>query len=58
LFRDSNNTYLWFYTDAYALVFGTDYRGDSYVTNSFRVQSYTRGSAFSIRPMKDPKVNY
>ena len=49
---------LWFFHDAYGFLFGTDYRGDSYVTDSYRVQSYTRASAFSVRPMKDPKVTY
>ena len=49
---------LWFFHDAYGFIFGTDYRGDQYVTNSWRVQSYTRATAFSIRPMKDPKVTY
>jgi len=49
---------LWFFHDAFGFIFGTDFRGDQYVTDSWRVQSYTRATAFSVRPMKDPKVSY
>lgn len=44
-----------FHHSAYALVFGNDSDRDHYVNNSYRVQSYTRGTALSIRPMADPK---
>ena len=53
----------WFYFDAYGLIFGNDSAYDKYLwtypeQQRYRVQSYTRASAFSIRPMKDPRVNY
>lgn len=48
----------WFYHDAYGLIFGSDSDYDQYIHNSYRVQSYTRATAFSVRPMKDPKVTY
>lgn len=48
----------WFYFDAFGLIFGSDADYDQYISNSYRVQSYTRATAFSMRPMKDPKVIY
>lgn len=48
--------HLWFYFDAFGLIFGSDADYDQYINNSYRVQSYTRATAFSVRPMKDPKV--
>ena len=48
----------WFYFDAFGLIFGSDSDYDNYIVDSYRVQSYTRATAFSMRPMKDPKVNY
>ena len=48
----------WFYFDAFGLIFGSDSDYDHYIDGSYRVQSYTRATAFSMRPMKDPKVNY
>lgn len=46
-----------FYHSAYALLFGTDVELDNhhYVNHSYRVQTYTRGTALSIRPIADPK---
>lgn len=48
--------HFWFYFDAFGLIFGSDADYDQYINNSYRVQSYTRATAFSMRPMKDPKV--
>lgn len=50
------NVNFWFYFDAFGLIFGSDADYDQYINNSYRVQSYTRATAFSVRPMKDPKV--
>lgn len=50
------NVNFWFYFDAFGLIFGSDAEYDQYIDNSYRVQSYTRATAFSVRPMKDPKV--
>lgn len=57
------STQFWFYFDAFGLIFGNDSQYDKYLwdypeATRYRVQSYTRASAFSIRPMKDPKVSY
>lgn len=55
---DANEHFLMsfsFYHSAYAFIFGNDSERDHYVNDSWRVQSYTRGTAFSIRPMVDPK---
>ncbi len=55
--KDYTNIRLhWFYFDGYALIFGED--TDGYITNDWNFQSYSRPTAFSIRPMKDPKVSY
>lgn len=55
---DITNGLFWFFFDAYGLIFGSDANYDQYISDSYRVQSYTRATAFSVRPMKDPKVTY